>query len=354
MAHAWHSNGGFGVPLFFALSGYLIGGLLLTETRRFGSIQVGRFLVRRGLKIYPAYFVFLFYLIAMPALKAAIAGENVASTVQNLASAYFANVFFIHNYVGPNPAGHTWSLAVEEHFYILLPFLILVFIRLKAVSCLATVCLSSIAVFTGLRVACAYIGDPYSHQLHRTMAASHLLFDSLLAGVGIRALAEFSPTLFTKLGRWRYAWIVFGFSLLAVGNLAPMPPPMFGVPFGRLFPLTTCAATALLLGVIHIQPQDFGRLRLLISPLLRLVSWIGIYSYSIYLWHVTIIGFTERVLISRLPWSTAYPSVWILSVGLIISCVVLFGFLMARIVEWPFISFRDRFFASRSFPVHLR
>lgn len=106
MGRIWRST-------FFSLSGYLVCGLLFIEMRNSGTIDVSRFLIRRGLKIWPAYFAFVAYLVAVPLVKG-------TATISSLVSDYWPNVLFLNNYIGPNTALHTWSLAVEEHFYLLL------------------------------------------------------------------------------------------------------------------------------------------------------------------------------------------------------------------------------------------
>src|ERR1700691_3959576 len=98
-----------GVDLFFVLSGFLISGLLFSEYKKRKAISFKRFFIRRGLKIYPAFYVFLlctgiaqyvrFHVLAAPAL-------------------FLNEIFFVMNYFG-GVWYHTWSLGVEEHFYIL-------------------------------------------------------------------------------------------------------------------------------------------------------------------------------------------------------------------------------------------
>jgi peptidoglycan/LPS O-acetylase OafA/YrhL len=141
VAWIWFQIGWLGVDLFFVLSGFLIGGLLVTELQKHGRIDITRFLVRRGLKIYPAYFVFIAYLMLMPAAKSfAQEGNAWATTVEEWVR-YWPNLLFLQNYVGSNPAGHTWSLAVEEHFYLTLPFALAALAAIGRVGVLIPLCL---------------------------------------------------------------------------------------------------------------------------------------------------------------------------------------------------------------------
>src|ERR1700752_5114869 len=156
ITEVWQQWGRHGVPLFFALSGYLVGGMLISEMRLNGSIDIKRFLIRRGLKIYPAYFVLLAYLVIMPTLKG-------TATTPALLSDYWPNAFFIHNYVGQNPAGYTWSLAVEEHFYLALPFLLLLLVKFGLALWIAPLCLLAPLAGTVARLVSAASGDPYLH-----------------------------------------------------------------------------------------------------------------------------------------------------------------------------------------------
>ena len=321
IAWVWHEWGWFGVDLFFTLSGYLVGGLLISEVRRHGSIDVSRFLIRRGLKIWPAYFVFLAYLMAMPLLKG-------TATPSSLLSDYWPNVFFLQNYIGPNPAGHTWSLAVEEHFYFALPFLLLALVRLKLMTWIAPLCLLAPLFGTVARITCAAFGDPYIHNLPNTMAATHLCVDGLLVGVGVRSLVEFSPDRFACLHSWRWPMIIAGVSIIATQEL-PLPT-FLGVPLTRILPIATISATALLIGTLHLKLRGWGPATL---------AWVGMYSYSIYLWHVTIIGFMSRHL-DEWPWALSATATTI--------AAILFGALMSRTVELPVLRIRDRLFPSRS------
>lgn len=321
VAYVWHEWGGFGVPLFFTLSGYLVGGLLISEMRNHGGIDVGRFLIRRGLKIWPAYFVLLAYLFAMPLLKGVPFGE--------LVSDYWPNVIFVNNYIGPNPALHTWSLAVEEHFYLALPFVLLALIRFGGVALIAPLCLIAPLVWTVLRAICALTSDPY--LIDSTMPATHLWLDGLLAGVGVRALVEFTPKVVEVLHAWRWPLIAGGIALIAC--LALPWPALNGVSLYKILPVRVASSTAILMGGLHLSMTAWWAAGL---------AWIGRHSDSIYLWHVTMIGVVYRILSPFVQEGSVVQ--WIFAAGVTVSAAVLFGGLMSRLVEWPVVSFRDRFF----------
>src|SRR5213080_3189559 len=113
--------GWIGVDLFFVLSGYLIGGQLLAPLARDRRINLGRFFARRALRIMPAYFVVLaIYFLLPPWREYAEMSQplwKVLLSVQNIA---------LH---GGTAFSHAWSLAVEDQFYLALPFLLLFLYR---------------------------------------------------------------------------------------------------------------------------------------------------------------------------------------------------------------------------------
>jgi peptidoglycan/LPS O-acetylase OafA/YrhL len=340
----WHDYGAFGVSLFFTLSGYLVGGLLLSELRKRGSISIKRFLIRRGFKIYPAYFVFLLYLILMPAAKATAAGKDPLSVIMENFHDLLPNVFFLQNYVGSNPSPHTWSLAVEEHFYLSLPFFLLLFITSRRVPLLIPFCLLAPVTFTLLRLGCAYLGDPYLEA--RIQGATHLCLDTLLVGVGIRAMAEFSAERFAAFRPWRYALVLLGVGILVSFRYSSFPA-FNGVPAWRILPINACAAAPMLLGALHIRGRDFGVFTRFVLPCARLLGWVGIYSYSIYLWHTTALGFAEREIVTRMPAPDA-PLTWAFAALVYIIFIVGIGVTFSKLIEWPAILLRDRYFPSRS------
>ena len=97
-----------GVDLFFVLSGYLIGGQLWKELNRTGSVDVGRFILRRGFRIWPFYFGFI------------LCSMIYATTRGRSLNGFQVDICCVSNYFRNRVSGG-WSLSTEEQFYILLP-----------------------------------------------------------------------------------------------------------------------------------------------------------------------------------------------------------------------------------------
>ena len=111
------SLGGFGVTVFFVISGFLITGLLLEELRRTDTIRLGRFYFRRTLRIFPPYFALLGALLAADWLGAIVLNPGDLLHGATYTSNYHdARSWYV---------GHTWSLSVEEQFYLLWPAVLL-------------------------------------------------------------------------------------------------------------------------------------------------------------------------------------------------------------------------------------
>ncbi|MGH7656940.1 MAG: acyltransferase family protein, partial [Gemmatimonadales bacterium] len=126
-------TGGFvGVDVFFVLSGYLITWLLVDEAERTGTINLGRFYARRARRLLPALALVLIVTLAVTALLYAPYEQRVLAKTWAATAFYASNIHFASdamNYHGAaaetNPLLHTWSLSVEEQFYLLWPWLVL-------------------------------------------------------------------------------------------------------------------------------------------------------------------------------------------------------------------------------------
>ena len=342
-AEGWYRIGWLGVDLFFVLSGFLIGGLLIDEWSRHNQIDIKRFLIRRGLKIYPAYFVFLAYLIAMPMAKTTLAGGDTWRVFAEQWTLYWPNLLFLQNYVGTNPAGHTWTLAVEEHFYLILPFVLALLAATGRVRSVLILCVTVAVLGLLLRYLSVLTNDSYSVR----MAATHLRIDALLFGVGIRAIAQFYPDTFAEARHWR-SWLILIGVLFWMPNFFVDP----GSPLIRIYGLTATyvGSAAFLLAAYHTHREDFGELKPAALRIAQVVAWVGVYSYTIYLWHVTAMGILEREFASPvMAWIGTVPGLaWTVAALGVAAGAVVVGVIASKVVEWPVLRLRDRLFPSRS------
>lgn len=267
----WADIGNLGVDIFFVISGFLISGLLLEDIN--SSLRIRRFYIRRFFKIVPQYVLVVLCGFAMTALLPL--GHD------GLLQPALSYAFLYQNYVHPLPAlSHLWSIAVEEHFYFVYPFLLWAVFKMgRGSSARRKILVGGIlvliaAVFWIRRY--TFIHFPYNALMLFQM--THLRFDALLFGCLIKLAEPFLADLPAQAKKI--------FSTLAfVGSLG-----VFGVLYRYFDP---CRSSGYVLG------YGLGGLLLVsalcgFAPLLAVtehpaVRWIGRSSYAIYLWHYLIV-----------------------------------------------------------------
>ena len=204
------SIGWTGVDLFFVLSGFLISGLLFSEFDKTGTIDVKRFWLRRGLKIWPSYF--LVYGVAM-LLTVIVTGNSQLLITQA------PNYVFVQNYLERAVRwNHSWSIAVEEHFYLLLPLVLLVLIPAK-LKHLPKILLSVCLFVLGFRIFLFFLRDiPWTNFYYPT----HMRIDSLSFGVLLGYLYQYKTDGFIRAGRRFWPVFLVAPSLLIFANIFPV------------------------------------------------------------------------------------------------------------------------------------
>lgn len=327
---AWGRCGWIGVDLFFVLSGFLVSGLLFREHARFGKVRVGRFLARRGFKIYPAFYVMLVTSLVVQLW------QSGAISIGNFVS----ECLFLQSYF-PGVWNHTWTLAVEEHFYIMLAVLIGFLISRKnhqgrpfASLPMIFLCVAVAALL--LRCLTSF-GSEYTHRTHKF--PTHLRMDSLFFGVFLSYLYHFHPSSVQAVVRH------FRIPILAV-SLGLLSPALF-FQLGKVAWLSSFGFTLLYLGfggiviaVVDWRPSLPSPLKFLGS----LLAGIGFYSYSIYLWHIPVNEWGSNLVSTIGTGRLGYEAV----VAMYLAGSVIVGVLMAKIIELPLLRVRDRFLPSRS------
>ncbi len=305
-------GGGFvGVDVFFVISGYLITGILQKEldTGRFSLLE---FYHRRARRIFPALFVmYAFCLIVAACLLFPTQARDVARDV--LWSLGFAsNVAFSHaeGYFDQTsktaPLLHTWSLSVEEQFYLGLPLLLLALRRLTPALRSAVVAVLIISSFALCQRLVAVDSRQAFYLVH--CRAWELLIGALLA---LGALPQLRNRIALEvLG-------VFGLSAIAFAVCAIRGT----TPFPGVWALPACLGAAAIL--YSGQEGRTWTSRLLGTLPLR---WVGLISYSLYLWHWPLIAFYQ----------TRNAQLTSLARWEILVATVLVSALSYRFVERPF------------------
>jgi len=308
-----------GVNLFFTLSGFLVGGLLLRQYASTGVIDARRFIVRRIFKIWPAYYVLIAFHM--------VAGRHPLSTfaVQNLTH--------LQNYLGTS-ISQTWSLAVEEHFYLLLPALLLLFARwkLRANAILAMLGLICLAVLIGRSIVVANGG------LDAAFFQTQYRIDSLLAGVMLAAVYWMKPDLYRRLAQKK------GMLLAIVGFLVAWLA--FATRHNALdesigYTIQSAGYVALIVLMLE-HTGAMARMWLF-----RAIAWVGVYSYGIYLWH-SIAFAPADILISKTS-ALGLPAlvIWALALAFQIAIAISAGYITTRLVEFPFLLLRNALFPAQ-------
>lgn len=117
---------GFGLPLFFFLSAFLIGTIFLTEQERYGTIELPWFYIRRILRIWPLYFFGLGIGLIVAIMQHS---TDALHMLGYFATVFFGNQYFQSHPYTDNPAAPLWSLSIEEQFYLIFPFALLLWCR---------------------------------------------------------------------------------------------------------------------------------------------------------------------------------------------------------------------------------
>lgn len=300
--------GGSGVDLFFVLSGFLVGGLLMKEYKASKSLDARRFIFRRGLKIWPSYYFFIFL--------------EVVTHSHPLKSFLLQNLLHVQNYTGSALRG-TWSLAIEEHFYLALALSMAWMVRRgwapqRMLKWFLTVMVAVLILRTGLYMIFGQVA---------TFQQTQSRLDSLVCGVVLALLFHFFPEKFQALSRRK--GLLVAITALVVLYLCLNDSMFIANTIG--FSIVYVGAGAFLLLVY----SHSGRIRNWLPY--RAVAAIGVYSYGIFLYHASVRDACLR-LAQRFPASLQWPIVMVTQY----SAAILLGMVMTRIVEWPFLRYRDR------------
>jgi peptidoglycan/LPS O-acetylase OafA/YrhL len=307
--------GYFGVELFFVLSGFLIGGILLRTLNRESSRgTLPNFWWRRWLRTLPNYFLFLFINI----LVAIWLGRGIPSLLPYL--------FFWQSFAAPPQPFfvESWSLAVEEWFYILVPILFAIAIKLSRKSFR----LNSLLVICGVIAAVTVARSIYVVVAH----------PDWLRDVRMIVVYRLDACMFGVLGAWlkhyhstwlrERARILFAVGLSLIAAVAGLP---FALPGDSLF-LHTTGFTLTSVGALLLLPM-FQQWTVARGPAANAVAKISLWSYSLYLVNLPVHAVLTHFFRHSPPLllAVAFPTMSILLAAL-----------LYRLYEKPIMNLRDR------------
>jgi len=325
-------NGGWvGVDLFFVLSGFFIGGQLWREFRNRGSINVSRFVVRRGFRIWPLYF---FTFLSVLTCLVIIGSSHVSDKEYG-----WSDIIFITNFHNRGLVMGSWSLCTEEQFYIVAPLGLFLLARyVKSIQALRPWLWGALFVAPIIRTAV------WVHASGRFFMHSPALF---------------APIYYSSITH--YDGLVMGLTISNFWVAREKPSSKFASP-GILI----VAAVALGIGLHQLQKEifDFTILALGCGSFVwfglqkrpaffnsRLFYWISRLSFGMYLNHEYMCPWIVRALLSRLSFAARLPVLTeIVGVALVTLLSIGIALITYCCVEYPFLQIRKMILERESEP----
>ena len=326
LSHAGYHQipGGFGVTIFFFLSGYLITTLLIAEQTTTGTISIQRFFLRRALRLMPALIITLIVAYTLTIAGVLPGGVTLAGVASQLF--YFANyyaIFYAEERSIPAGTGILWSLAVEEHYYALFPFFMALTLPRMRVG---HIC--SILFVICLAVLCwrIFLTTHSDFKPERTYYGTDTRVDSILFGCILALMWQFLPQ------NSSYARHPFGQGVLFIisGALLAFSFLYRDEMFRETFRYTVQGIALMPLFWLAIRyPQR--PLGLLLNN--EMMNAMGKLSYTIYLVHLIVIELLRQ--------TAGISSTWLVLV-LGLSASILYALVLDKTVETYFRPLRAR------------
>ena len=322
------TNGDLGVDFFFVLSGFLIIYLLISEKKLSGKINVKNFYVRRILRIFPLFFFCVFFgFVIFPIIK------NLLGDSPNETANFVYYLFFLNNIDIVNNAALAdssvlsilWSVAIEEQFYLTIPFLLVVI----PVRYYKWVFLGVIILSWFFRA--QHLDDEFYMKYHTFPSMGNLAIGGLIAyySATSRRFLDFFENLNPYIIKSFYVAMVLIFFFRA---------QMFAHP---VLKITGTSIIAALFALIILE-QNFSKNSIFKMSNNRLFSTLGKYTYGLYCLH-TIGGLMTLQITSKLHINTELWQVMITNTIIMFGLSIILAYLSSHYYEKPFLRLKNKF-----------
>jgi peptidoglycan/LPS O-acetylase OafA/YrhL len=324
--------GWMGVDLFFVLSGYLIGSQVLRPLANGESLSFADFYLRRAFRVLPVFFVMLALYFLWPACRE-------SPGIQPLWQFFSFTLNVLIDYEHNKAFSHVWSLCVEEHFYLLFPWLAWWLTRRPLATKFIGVCIAIVVGGMAIR------GYVWLHELAPVKGLDDDSFnlrylediyyptwsrlDGLLVGVVLATIKVYRPVLWTRLQDKANGLMFVGLIFVGIA---------IGLFRDRLGLLPTVVGYPLLsLGMGLLVLAGAGTRSWLGKWRVPGAGWIALTSYSLYLSHKVALHGVETL------FGAQVDGHGVLTFAIYASAVLCVGALLYYVVERPFLRLRERF-----------
>ncbi len=350
----WIPKGDLGVDLFFVISGFLIGSILFKEIQSTGKINFKKFYVRRFLRLMPVYLFTMLICIYL---------------YKDHLDTFWSNLLYINNYIPNSYLLHTWSLAIEEQFYIIVPFLILYVLpkfKNKSYFFLILSIISIVLLWYNVFVKYKF-NIPFNHTIGteeevtwfwKYYVVTHLRYIGLLSGIAVAYLnvfkeQELKNAFYKNSGLLNVFFmscliIVVFISFTPLGEWLPMPSSIFNnfdPNIGRWYeilhrPLYSYAIGFIIISCIYNETFVIKPVKEILS--LKIFYPIAQLSYSAYLFHMPLMSKLFPYVFSIM--KGRYDEFTIVIVNVLVSLLItlIVSILMYYFIEQPFQKIRNK------------
>jgi peptidoglycan/LPS O-acetylase OafA/YrhL len=301
-----HNIGNLGVKIFFVISGFLITLLLLQEKNLTGSINLKRFYFRRTIRLFPAFY---FYIIC-------IALADMCSLITLNPGDLLHAATYTMNYHSERSwwLNHTWSLAVEEQFYLIWPGLICLLGVFRA----KNVAIAVLILIPIVRCIMWYLLDASPSAMTRQFEA---IADALASGCLLAYLYQGG----FRLPKWSQSWL---FILVPI-SMVVLPGALYKIDSGLFYTLgqSYINLTAAVMVLRYLSVCEGFSYQILNS---KAAIWLGAMSYSLYLWQEPFLN----------SWVTDWYASWPINLLLALACACFSTYM----IEKPLMQYKYRFY----------